>query len=211
MIFAILGSVAAPSTRKVVPLKKERSDNASLVAGLRAMEHWAAEEVYDRFSGFIHARVWKMLGADQDHDEVVHEVFINIVTSIRKLKEDDALVEWIRAVTYNTVLRELRSRRYKRRQIPMAVIPDEVECRGDFMASVLLGRAFSVLSEMDPEEHSVFVLRFVEGYSLEEVAQLCSCSLATAKRRIRSAREEFSARAGKDPVLSSRLEELSNA
>jgi RNA polymerase sigma-70 factor (ECF subfamily) len=39
-----------------------------------------------------------------------------------------------------------------------------------------------------------WTLRHVEGESLEEVAVLCDCSLATAKRRIASAHEKIKQR-----------------
>ena len=38
------------------------------------------------------------------------------------------------------------------------------------------------------------MLRMVEGCGLSEVAELCGCSLATAKRRILSARQEIAKR-----------------
>jgi DNA-directed RNA polymerase specialized sigma24 family protein len=49
----------------------------------------------------------------------------------------------------------------------------------------LLDLALGALGEND---RAAWVLRYVEGYALEEVAILCHCSLATAKRRINKAR-----------------------
>jgi RNA polymerase sigma-70 factor (ECF subfamily) len=43
------------------------------------------------------------------------------------------------------------------------------------------------LARLPVEERAAWILRHVDGYQLEEVAALCKCSLATAKRRIATA------------------------
>jgi RNA polymerase sigma-70 factor (ECF subfamily) len=48
---------------------------------------------------------------------------------------------------------------------------------------------YQVLDGMRASWRVAWVLRYVEGEALEEVARLCDCSLATAKRRITAAHE----------------------
>ena len=52
-----------------------------------------------------------------------------------------------------------------------------------------LGLLSRALERISAGERIAWMLRHVEGLSLEEVAQECDCSLATAKRRISSAQE----------------------
>jgi len=196
-----LESLAGHNGRDVIPLPGCRADNTYLVDGLRNLEAWATEDLYDRFQDLIHARVWRTMGADPDHDEIVHQVFINIIASIKKLKEPGAIVEWIKSVTINTILLELRDRKRRRRIVTIPRYPEDINGDADGRVDVMLLRAFTVLREMAPDEHVAFVLRFVEGCSLEEVAGECGYSLATAKRKIKAARQEFTRRASRDPVL----------
>ena len=56
-----------------------------------------------------------------------------------------------------------------------------------------LNRVDIVLKTLDPKDRIAWTLRYVEGESLEDVARLCECSLATAKRRIVAARAAMSA------------------
>ena len=58
----------------------------------------------------------------------------------------------------------------------------------------LLSKALDKLSTND---RVAWMLRHVEGLSLEEVAQECGCSLAAAKRRISSASQRISRFAAK--------------
>jgi RNA polymerase sigma-70 factor (ECF subfamily) len=45
----------------------------------------------------------------------------------------------------------------------------------------------AALARIDDRERIAWMLRHVEGLALEEVAEACSCSLATVKRRISAA------------------------
>ena len=51
----------------------------------------------------------------------------------------------------------------------------------------LLARIYRTLDEIDDRSRIAWILRHVEGERLEDVADACGCSLATAKRRIAAA------------------------
>ena len=54
---------------------------------------------------------------------------------------------------------------------------------------------------MSDEDRILFVMRFVEGVNLREIARHTGRSLATVKRRIVKAREIFIKKARRDPDL----------
>ncbi len=197
---------------EVVQLPRRIPSNEEIVDGLLQNDPAAAAALYDRFADKVNAKVWRLLGADPDHDDVVHQVFVHVLTSIRKLKNASSLEEWISGIAVNTVRREIRNRKYRRILVPMASPPD-IECtssRGAPDTSLFARRFFAVLSQMRPEDYIIFTLRFVEGNSLGEVAAAGGYSLSTAKRRLGRARREFLKRAAKDPVLKSFIEEMNH-
>jgi RNA polymerase sigma-70 factor (ECF subfamily) len=62
-----------------------------------------------------------------------------------------------------------------------------METHPDIRAELaLLDLALAPLADVD---RAAWMLRYVEGYGLEDVARLCRCSLATAKRRIARAQQ----------------------
>jgi RNA polymerase sigma-70 factor, ECF subfamily len=192
----------------VVQLPHRAYSNEEIVAGMLQNDQAAAAALYDKFADKVNSKVWRLLGADADHDDVVHQVFLHILTGIRKLKNPSSLEEWINGIAVNTVRREIRSRKYRRILIPMATPPETVAVRGDPDASLFAVRFFDALEGLRVDDHIVFVLRFVEGNSLGEVAAAGGYSLSTAKRRLGRARKEFLKRAAKDPVLKSFIEEM---
>ena len=54
-----------------------------------------------------------------------------------------------------------------------------------------MSEVYGALDGLPARERVAWTLRHVEGESLEQVALLCDCSLATAKRRIASAHEKL--------------------
>ncbi|MBW2736952.1 MAG: hypothetical protein JRH20_31605 [Deltaproteobacteria bacterium] len=108
------------------------------------------------------------------------------------------------SVTVNTVRSELRKRAVRRRFSFWGEPPEPVGC-DDHEGRYLVTRTFKALERLPVNERLAFSLRYIEGHSLVEVAELCGCSLATAKRRIKRAEEHFAKIARRDPRLSERL------
>jgi RNA polymerase sigma-70 factor (ECF subfamily) len=66
---------------------------------------------------------------------------------------------------------------------------------------------YEVVSEMDVEARIAFTLRCVDGMELTEVAEACDVSLATIKRRLKAAMDDFYRRGQGRPELVAWFEE----
>ena len=193
---------AAEKQAQVIQLADRRLDNASIARGLIEGDARAAEALYDRFGTKVNRLVWRLLGADSEHDDLVHTVFVHVLSSIEKLRNPDALEDWITGITVNTVRREIRSRKYRKIFVFSGEYQDSRPSSCDSEKQLIVMRLFEVLNKMKTEDHIVFVLRFIERNTLGEVAVAGGYSLATAKRRVAHAKKEFVKRAKKDTVLS---------
>lgn len=158
--------------------------------------------LFDRYERDVNRMVWRLLGADPDHDDVVQHIFCTIIGRITTLRDSEKLDQWVHAVTVNTVYAELRKRQVRRMFI--ASHPREPRL-GDLIRDVetrdLLDHARALLDRMPPRERMVFVLHHVEGHTLSEVSELCGFSLATAKRRLSSADRRFGKMIQREPAL----------
>jgi RNA polymerase sigma-70 factor (ECF subfamily) len=193
---------------EVVKLVGRELSNHEIVDGVLNRDTQAAAALYDRFAGHINRLVWRLLGGDQEHDDVVQQVFVNALGSMGKLKDPQALGGWLVGIAVNTVRREIRSRRARRifRLVPgTSELPRETL---DPEGQLLAPRFYAVVSRLKAADRIVFTLRFVEGYTLGECAAACRCSLATIKRKLARARRVFYKYARMDPVLASWIEEV---
>jgi len=159
--------------------------------------------LYERFGRDINRVVWKLLGADHDHDDVVHDVFLKVWTLMArgKVRYPERLSSWVVAVAVHTVHKELRRRRVRRRVLGGVPRLEPVTSTDHAEARDLVRAVYAVLDQIPPGERLAFSLRYLDQRRLTEVAELCRCSLATVKRRIRSAERRFSSAAEEYPAV----------
>lgn len=168
--------------------------------------HEAVAYLYDRFSRDVNRWVWRLLGPDNQHDDLVQQVFCELLASARKLRKVSALRAWVMTITVNTVRTELRRRTVRRRYAaPDVDVTRFASVSCDMEGRALLARTFAVLEQLKPDHRLAFSLRYVEGLSLEDTAAACGCSLATIKRRLARAHKRFETLAAKDVALAERL------
>jgi RNA polymerase sigma-70 factor (ECF subfamily) len=192
-----------PARIRVVPWQ---GSDAELLALAGRGGPKAAAAVYDRFGRDINRLVGHLLGRDQEHDDVVHDCFVQLLKGMKKVKDPDALRSWMASVTVNTVRSHLRKRKVRRTFWASPEQARELEGRRvDHESRELLEKTYTALKKLPADERVAFVLRYVEQRPLAQVADLCGCSLATIKRRIAKADQRFARQAALDPVLSARL------
>jgi RNA polymerase sigma-70 factor (ECF subfamily) len=156
---------------------------------IEAREPLTIEAAFRRYSSYVAAIAIRLLGRDDEVDDVVQDVFLAAQRGRGKLRDPNAIKQWLATVTVRIARRRLRLRRlrtwlgfdknegYEDLAAPGAT-PDD---------RALLSCVYAVLDELPVAERIAWTLRNVEGERLDNVARLCGCSLATAKRRIAAA------------------------
>jgi RNA polymerase sigma-70 factor (ECF subfamily) len=149
------------------------------------------------------------MGHDPELQDLVHEAFASVLTSVHQVRDGQAVKGWISSVAVHTAHHAIRRRRRSRwllfwqsdEDLPE---PSSVPAHGPREA---LRRVYAALDELSTEDRIAFTLRFIEEMPLEDVASACSVSLATIKRRLARAEQRFTAIAKRDPVLRGWMEE----
>lgn len=192
-------------------LRKDVTDE-ELLERLQYGEPYAAALLYDRFANEVNRLIWRLLGADAEHDDLVQQVFCQLLTSATKVRDADRLQPYVLRVTVNAVRSELRKRAVRRRFFRSEENFDQFESLStDHETRAVVRHTFAVLARMPVAERIAFTLRHIDGRGLEDVASLCECSLATVKRRLTKAKKRFRALAAGDPVLRERIVEAGGA
>ena len=179
------------------PTSGDELSDAQLVALARVGERKAFERLYRRHAPYVLALAVRMQGNAADAEDIVHDAFMKVSSRLEELRNGDSFRFWLAKVAANLV----RSRLRKRRLLGALGLTDAEPIDLDLLVTpeagpehrVQLAQVYESLAEVTVEQRLAWVLRFVEGYKLEEVAELRGCSLATAKRWIATAQERISA------------------
>jgi RNA polymerase sigma-70 factor (ECF subfamily) len=166
-------------------------DDGELVARACSGDRVAEAAIYRRYAGYLSGMVLRLGGSASEAEDILHDTFVLALEELPRLRSGTALRPWLARIAVTQLHRRFRRRRLLRllgmdrgEVVPLDAIasPDAgPEIRAQLAA---LGRA---LAELSPNERIAWSLRHVEGATLEEVADACACSLATAKRRLQAA------------------------
>jgi len=193
---------------EVIALRKIPDSDRALVMALREGHAGASVELVDRYGSFVQSLLLRVVGFDPDVPDLLQDVFVGALERIGELKRPESLKSWLGSITVFTARAYLRKRQFRRRLVwSMAPedLPEPSIPAPSIEANELLRRTYVALDKLGPNERIAFALRFIEGLSLGEAAELCKVSLATIKRRIARGEAQFLVAARQDPVLKERI------
>jgi RNA polymerase sigma-70 factor, ECF subfamily len=148
-------------------------------------------ELFRRHAPYVAAIGLKLLGRDDELDDLVQEVFIEAHRGWRQLRNVDAPKAWLARIAVRRAVRRLR-RRKLRAFFSLDAVADDVRLIDP--AATPEERAhvtstYRILDGLPVAQRIAWVLKHVEGETLDSIAVLCACSKTTVQRRIRAAQE----------------------
>jgi RNA polymerase sigma-70 factor, ECF subfamily len=163
--------------------------DAELVARALDGDRWSRDVLYRRHACYLLAISTRLLSNRNEGEEVVQDTFVVGFEQLGKLREPSALRAWLTQIAVSLVRRRLRRARLLRilgldrgsDDAALAELAAPTLRPDDHAELALVDR---MLRSMPADRRIAWMLRRVEGLPLAEVASLCDCSLATAKRRI---------------------------
>lgn len=172
-----------------------------LAGRLMAGEPWAREAFYRRYVKAVWCTALRLVGDRADADDVVQDTFVEALRDVSKLREPSRMRAWLLQITVHQAHRRFRKRKLMRRlglerSQEDGVLETLAKPGASTEARAELACIDRVLSRVSANQRFAWMLRHVEGLSLEEVAEACDCSLATAKRRIARTAQHLEAELG---------------
>lgn len=148
----------------------------------------AFESVYERTVERIYALCLRMCGSTEDAADLVQDVYVRAWEKLGLYRGESLFTTWLHRLAVNVTLEKRRSRG-RRQRFEVEGQDLELYARAATQSMpgtrVDLERAIAALPEKARE---VLVLRDVQGYKYEEIAQMTGVSLGTVKAQIHRAR-----------------------
>ena len=180
---------AAESPRSARREVTAAQPDGALVAAVLAGDRGAEEALYRRHAPSVLRLATRLLRSNEDASDVLQDAFVTAFEDVKALREPDAFRAWVHRITVRLVHRRFRRRRLlgllgldrRADEVSLESLADE---SASPEARVELRWLDAALARIDGKDRIAWMLRYVEGLALEEVAETCECSLATVKRRI---------------------------
>ncbi|TXD38536.1 sigma-70 family RNA polymerase sigma factor [Lujinxingia vulgaris] len=206
------------------PLPAELLDSLDDVAlASRAVEgdFAAFEKIVERHRDKAYRLALSLTKSEADAQDVVQEAFINIYRKLDTFAGDAQLSSWMYRIVVNAALMRLRKTR-RRAEVSVDDVSDPANLeqsapgepagwrvRGDEAAEnrELREQILAAIDQLDPKYQAAFLLREIEGLSLDEIATVLELSTGAVKTRLHRAR--LFLQAALEPYLG-REEDISN-
>jgi RNA polymerase sigma-70 factor (ECF subfamily) len=180
------------------------SKDAEFVARLQANEDAAYDELVRTYNASIFHVAYRMLGDSGDAADAVQEIFIKVFRNVRGFRGDSSLKTWIFRIAFSEILNRLRwwKRRFRSSTVSLdddrngVGTPIHLRTSTPSPLQVLETKEQEqaiqqALTKLSGEHRSIVILRDIEGFSYNEIADILGVSCGTVKSRLARARADM--------------------
>lgn len=195
-----------------------RADEQELVEELKAGSERAFAVLIAQYSHSVYSLIARSLRDPADAADVTQEVFVKVFRNISGFHGDASLRTWIYRIALHEASNQRRWWGRHKRQETCLDAPHENEdgetfCLADALAAgdaspfdcvaqgELRERVEAALQTLPEAFRTVVVLREIEGFGYEEIAELLQVNLGTVKSRLTRGRAALREALVKDPTL----------
>jgi RNA polymerase sigma-70 factor (ECF subfamily) len=179
----------------------------------------AFEQLISQYEKKVFNTAYRLTGNYEDAADVAQEAFLRAYSSIPEFRGDSSFATWLFRIVHNACLDELRKRKRQRatsldetvagedgemdRQLAVADASDGPE---QALERVEVQRTVQEsISALDEEYRLVVVMRDIQGYSYNEIADALGINLGTVKSRLNRARNALKEMFGSLELLTPRV------
>ncbi len=177
-------------------------DTSTLVQKAGRGDMAAFEQLIVLYQDRVYNHCVNLTGNYDDGQDLAQEVFVKAFKGISSFRGQADFGTWLHRITINCWINHKRSRQVVTLSIDEPWSADSSEASREIAATddspleMLEREEFNgvvrkALNNLAPEFSSVLILRELEGFSYQEIADLMKCSLGTVKSRINRARRDL--------------------
>jgi RNA polymerase sigma-70 factor (ECF subfamily) len=179
------------------------------LARRRSTRNVAMGVLYERFSERVYNVALRIVHRPEDASDVLQDVFVLLFRKIHRFRAKAVFASWVYRITVNVSLDLLRRRRRAPRPTVSRAVLDGPQETSDLTQPErratlhdLEDHVQLALGELSDRLRIVVVLRYLEGLSYADIAEILDCSIGTVKSRLNRAhtalREQLASNYGPD-------------
>ncbi len=174
-------------------LNKVRMDEQVLVQRIQAGDEMAFGEIVRMYKDKIVNYLWQLTGDYQKAVELSQETFMRVFFKANKYRPIAPFSSWVYSIASNLAKTELKKTR-RMMTVPLDLVESRVSeplKTADSKNSDLSKILRKALNELHPRYRIPVILKDIEGFSQEEIAQILKKPVGTIKARISRGRNSL--------------------
>src|SRR6266566_3518832 len=174
-----------------------------LIEGCRRNDPDAFRALFEQYKDSVYSIALRYSGDATVAQDIAQDTFLKLFSAIGTFRGDANFQSWLYRMVVNSCFDQKRKARrltpmvdefFAVLQSPGASALDEV------LRSEMSAHVRSVVANLPPEQRMVIVLRYTQGLSYDEIAEILGCSSGTIASRLNRAHKILGRRLGGDRV-----------
>jgi RNA polymerase sigma-70 factor (ECF subfamily) len=167
-----------------------------LVQACQRGERDAFRALFEHYRNKVYSIALRFSGDEATAMDISQDTFVKLFSSIRDFRGDSSFDTWIYRLVVNSCMDH---RRRSWRIMPLADhFQQTLRDPADSLAAVLRnergGQVRDAVERLSPDLRMVIVLRYTEGLSYEQIAEVLGCSEGTVASRLNRAHKRLEQR-----------------
>ena len=167
-----------------------------LVQACQRGERDAFRALFEHYKGKVYSIAFRFSGNESTAMDIAQDTFVKLFSCIRDFRGDSSFDTWIYRLVVNSCMDQ---RRRTWRLAPLAdrfqqTLRDPNNALTDLLRSERGGQVRAAVDRLTPDLRIAIVLRYTEGLSYEQIAEVLGCSLGTVASRLNRAHKRLEER-----------------
>ncbi|WP_264740630.1 sigma-70 family RNA polymerase sigma factor [Cytobacillus firmus] len=150
----------------------------------------AYSQLYDKTIHYVYKNVYFLIDDKADVDDLVQDIYIQVFKSLGKFDFERQFKPWLMGIVI-TQIKGYRRKRWMSTRIIKKAEENKKDYELDFSNQIIEKitnqELVNLVNELPYKLKQVIILRYLNDYSQEEVAQIIRIPIGTVKSRINSA------------------------
>lgn len=172
-----------------VPKILKLDDDFSLIKRFIDGEEEIFDELVNRHKEKVRNIIYLTLSDRDAIDDIAQDVFITVYRSLKNFRFESQFTTWLYRVTVNKCKDHLRRKSIRRIVLPFRDTQEDPGYEISPESSDTKSIVRHAISQLPDKMRIPLLLKDIEGFSYQEIAETMQCEIGTVKSRIFRARE----------------------
>ena len=150
------------------------------------------EALYNRYVKKVYRRCLSMTNDSSQAEDFTHDIFIKVFHKLDDFQQKSSFSTWLYSISYNYCADQLRLSK----RLPTTVLEEHIDwCSSDSVEAQLREETLQVMKiameKLSAQERSLLRLKYEDGLSIEEIAQMYELKESAVKMRLKRCREKI--------------------
>lgn len=178
-----------------------QEENYALIVASKEGDYESLTKLIDSYSKIVHSVIYSIVNNRQLAEDLAQETFLKVINGLSSYEFRAPFKSWVLRIAINLCRDHLRRKKVRKIILPFAENDDQVDESiffddskvpdDDLMKKERLEYLHEAIGKLPSDLKQVLVLRDIQEFSYEEIAETLGWRLGTVKSRLSRARKDI--------------------